>query len=1670
MDNINRLIVSVSILLAFSIVLPQPVHSTTIAPEANVLITGTNDLVVVSTSAYEFSFSKSSLQWDATKRGSIESFLKCAGWKLFYNATSAQADDDAYNSTNGGHYWSNSSFEGGVFLNFTAFSNLIAPTVMEYFWFYSEYFVIQINVTQTIPAAAISVERVRYFDDVASRLKVGSQPNMNFVSWKFGERYQAQDVVDLEPPMFIFSNMTDEGLVTAPMRPDWTHRARAYMSESDFKFLYELQTDTLNADNVTISEKNHVSFDKVFFQFTSSDINRAFVEYALLYSSMYKLRPYKGSQRYWLTWYAGNGGERGTNLTETDVISNATWIAENLDSYYGFDGVLLDAIICDEVGDWLNYSRTRFPSGMSAIVEKIHAMGLKVGLWVAPLLVEKDGWINRTHPEAIAADKTGQPVRTQMYFGQVEHDLYFLNPFNSWVQDRLRWVNENISQWGFDFVKMDFLSGALSGLFQENKTRYMVMQQALKSITAGLDERIVVTAHAAASYSPSLMVSYVDRVWLYGPDLWVYSEEQQLQWGSLTQKYDAVANLIPFIKHFNLTVDADALGRLSTDPPIPKSFSKFYSTYATVGGGTFEIGEKLSSIDDDTLAFYRKHLPYVSAKWSPVEWDSISRARPPRIWIYNNQTAEEKHYYVAVFNTENASRTVRIDLQNQLKLPDGTYLAMDQYSSQFLGEHSDEIDISLGAYDTAILTLTWKTTSPTFLMRSDHVTASSAFVSSLFGEGKLTLLLHGNPETWTGIAVYSQQELAYVVSGDTELVRFNVNSDFEASEKAGWYYDSSSKILYIKVWENSPVRVIAGLVYDSSYFAWRFERFIAGAREQLVEVLGSSGNQTTAPTYDPGVKPSDIEQPEIPAFLGLIAIAFAVLGTLLAIYLKNRPRRKDPDHISNANVLMKTTSSLGITGASTSSGRGLRSVIEQHLSALRNDPLRLLTTVYLVLVWMVARSHVSDNNNLPMILFILPTVILVPLLFGTLLLRAILRKRKKGLVVLGPLSFSIIAWITGLLTIFATASILFEFGVLQSSIYSSTILVICIATSLFIRNPDFGSSQFTATLTAIFGDKRMILVVILAGLLPLLYVIPRSPFPSSINATYIWYLNALEFRDISYVELVGGNAPLLSTLYGVLSTAYETHPLSLLSGTSYLGHILYPMFIYVLTYKLTKRIDISLIASFIAPWVYEGITLMVLEERSLNFMIFPLLLYLAYDYLEKWLVKPKRFSLKSQALLLPLAVSPLFVLLSSGPSAPQILRFSLLVLYPILIVGFAYFVQNEEHKAFLLSLILPLIGIGVIHAVELLFIFTFLSFFAISVILTAENRLTVVKVLGLSFFALAHVVVASIIPLPFSDNFMLTRWRFGSLFDGVNPIDLNPTQRYEILASLGPQLIFALFMISLPIIMLLTKRKGERNGIVPFAFMCAFVVFVTFIPDGLIGWRASMYWNISYAIMCPAFVFLLIDGLAEKIKKISLISLLGRKINLVKALGFLLLMLLLLPFFLSPRINYLNNFAKTNPEGYLSYIQPYETNAAFWIYGNTNSSAILVSDPHTMLILKCLTMRDTLLKEYIYIFDKEYSSATRSAMILLRQNVFMSVTPQQSYDELLDALGNDSEGREILVVVSPRTLTWIKTGEMFPVNIEKTDAQQISDLPFEGERFSPIFSDAKNELHIYRLV
>ncbi|MBQ3281404.1 MAG: alpha-galactosidase [Eubacterium sp.] len=105
------------------------------------------------------------------------------------------------------------------------------------------------------------------------------------------------------------------------------------------------------------------------------------------------------------------------------------------------------------VGDWFDVDRNKFPNGLEPIVEKIHKRGMKAGIWMAPLVAEKDSAVFREHPEWIAKDENGKVI----YAGNNWSDF---SPLDLTVPEAVQYIKDSLrhySDMGFDFFKLDFL-------------------------------------------------------------------------------------------------------------------------------------------------------------------------------------------------------------------------------------------------------------------------------------------------------------------------------------------------------------------------------------------------------------------------------------------------------------------------------------------------------------------------------------------------------------------------------------------------------------------------------------------------------------------------------------------------------------------------------------------------------------------------------------------------------------------------------------------------------------------------------------------------------------------------------------------------------------------------------------------------------------------------------------------------------------------------------------------------------------------------------------------------------------------------------------------------------------------------------------------------------------
>lgn len=108
------------------------------------------------------------------------------------------------------------------------------------------------------------------------------------------------------------------------------------------------------------------------------------------------------------------------------------------------------------VGDWENVNSRKFPNGLAPIVREIHATGFTAGLWTAPFLCSRRSELFRKHPDWLLSYK-GKPWKS----GPNWSGSYALDIDHPEVKEYLTRVFRRIfDDWGFDFVKLDFLYAA----------------------------------------------------------------------------------------------------------------------------------------------------------------------------------------------------------------------------------------------------------------------------------------------------------------------------------------------------------------------------------------------------------------------------------------------------------------------------------------------------------------------------------------------------------------------------------------------------------------------------------------------------------------------------------------------------------------------------------------------------------------------------------------------------------------------------------------------------------------------------------------------------------------------------------------------------------------------------------------------------------------------------------------------------------------------------------------------------------------------------------------------------------------------------------------------------------------------------------------------------------
>lgn len=211
--------------------------------------------------------------------------------------------------------------------------------------------------------------------------------------------------------------------------------------------------------NGRVIDKEFTLFDFVELKGNYLTITK---EYLSFYRNQRDIKPLRG----YTSWY-----NHYQNINEEIILKNL----DSIDSTH-YDLFQIDDGSESFVGDWLDIDIKKFPNGLKPIVDKIHQKGLKAGIWLAPLVAEKDSKLFKEHPDYIYRENGKEIYAGCNWSGDCPLDIR-----NPEVIEYIKKVLYYYKDLGFDFLKLDFLYASCL-VKDKSKTRAETMREMMELI------------------------------------------------------------------------------------------------------------------------------------------------------------------------------------------------------------------------------------------------------------------------------------------------------------------------------------------------------------------------------------------------------------------------------------------------------------------------------------------------------------------------------------------------------------------------------------------------------------------------------------------------------------------------------------------------------------------------------------------------------------------------------------------------------------------------------------------------------------------------------------------------------------------------------------------------------------------------------------------------------------------------------------------------------------------------------------------------------------------------------------------------------------------------------------------------------------------------------------
>ncbi|MDD5502021.1 MAG: alpha-galactosidase [Candidatus Thermoplasmatota archaeon] len=492
----------------------------------------------------------------------------------------------------------------------------------------------------------------------------------------------------------IYDELSGKSYVAGALTAEKWKTTVSYKSTPDFQSSWAVQCGG-TGEKVALNPGAEIQSDLIYVK-SSNDKLQDMEEYGVLAGKAMNARHVFGPPMGWCSWYY-----YFDTITEQCILDNANALKglTNVDYEY----VQIDDGWQKLWGDWT--VNEKFPNGMDGIAKKIHDMGFKAGIWLAPFLMNPNAPFAVAHPDAFIKSESGSYLTYNADDGSAHWCLDATHPE---AQKFLQEVFTNVHDWGYDYIKIDFLfAGAYEGVHYDNtKTGTEALRIGLQIIREAMGNDSYIDG-CGAPILPGVGIFDGNRI---GGDVFLgMSGYAFMNWFWLIWECRNIAARYYISSNFYHN-DPDVI---VVRDPYTADEAKSLATACVLCGGVTMLSDNLPELSAERLALLNNKEVYglIGSGKSAIPIDLFSHAdlsipmfvvlgntyRPtfselPQIWYL---PLDDGTCAVAIFNWDTNPNYITLNLAD-IGRGEGTYKLYDMWAGTSAGEAS-------GTYSTMLM-------------------------------------------------------------------------------------------------------------------------------------------------------------------------------------------------------------------------------------------------------------------------------------------------------------------------------------------------------------------------------------------------------------------------------------------------------------------------------------------------------------------------------------------------------------------------------------------------------------------------------------------------------------------------------------------------------------------------------------------------------------------------------------------------------------------------------------------------------------------------------------------------------------------------------------------------------------------------------------------------------